>query len=268
MTTLTIPTSLHSASAAARTLARHTGIVMARELRPVLADPFSLIFGMLQPLFFLALFGPLLAGSIGGVVDGGVWKWFVPSILVMTALFVTSTTGANLLFELQTGAHERTLVAPLSRSSLLIGRSLKEMVPLAGQALIILLVMLPFGFRFHPLGALLGIGLLALFGVGLGSLSYALALAVRKQDWMFWVVQQALLYPLMILSGMLLPLEVGPGWMQAAAKANPLSYLVDAERALFAGQFSAAAGWGLLAAALTAAVGLTVGIRAMPRSAD
>jgi ABC-2 type transport system permease protein len=249
-------------------MARDTGIVMVRELRPVLNDPFSLLFGMVQPLVFLALFGPLLAGSVGGAVSGSVWKWFVPSILVMTVLFVTSTTGANLLFELQTGAHERMLVAPLSRPSLLIGRSLKEMVPLAGQALVILLVMLPFGFRFNPLGGLLGIALLAVFGVGLGSLSYALALAVRQQDWMFWVVQQALLYPLMILSGMLLPLSAGPGWMQAAAHVNPLSYVVEAERALFAGQLSASVGWGWLAAGVTAALGLAVGIRAMIRSAD
>ncbi len=55
----------------------------------------------------------------------------------MTALFGTSTVGANLLFEFQTGAHERMLVTPLSRPSLLIGRALKEMVPLAAQAVII-----------------------------------------------------------------------------------------------------------------------------------
>jgi len=250
----------------ARALARDTGIVMARELRPVLADPFSVLFGMVQPLVFLGLFGPLLAGSLGGSED--VWPWFVPSIVVMTALFSTSTTGSNLLYELQTGAHERMLVAPVRRSALLIGRSLKEMVPLVGQALVIVLVMLPFGFRFDPLGGLLALALLAVFGVGLGSLSYALALAVRKQDWMFWLVQQTLLYPAMILSGMLLPLSAGPGWMQALARANPLAYVVDAERALFSGDYSASVGWGWLAAALTAVVGLAVGIRSMVRSAD
>ena len=95
----------------------------------------------------------------------------MPAILVMTALFGTSTTGSNLLFEIQTGAHERMLVTPLSRSSLLVGRALKEMVPLAGQALIIVLVMLPFGFRLDPAGRVVGLALLAVFGVGLGSLS-------------------------------------------------------------------------------------------------
>jgi ABC-2 type transport system permease protein len=246
---------------------------MMRELRPVLRDPFSLVFGMIQPLVFLALFGPLLVGSLGGQADvalgGSVWQWFVPSILVMTALFGTSIVGSNLLFEFQTGADERLLVTPLSRPSLLIGRALKEMAPLAAQAVIIVAVMVPFGFELYLAGALVGLLLLAVFGIGIGSLSYALAIAVRKQEWMFWVVQQTLIFPLMILSGMLLPLESGPQWMQVASKFNPLTYLVDAERALFAGDIgSSAAALGWVAALLTVAVGLTVGIRSMRRSAD
>jgi ABC-2 type transport system permease protein len=270
MTTLIAPSiAVPTTEPVRRSLLRDVGIVMTRELRPVLRDPFSLIFGMIQPLFFLGLFGPLLAASMGGSLNGGVWQWFVPAILVMTTLFGTSTTGANLLFEFQTGAHERMMVTPLSRSSLLIGRALKEMVPLFGQAVIVIAVMVPFGFELHLDGAIVGLALLAVFGIGLGSFSYALAIAVRKQDWMFWVVQQTFLFPLMILSGMLLPLENGPGWMQVASKFNPMSYLVDAERTLFAGDVtSSAALWGWVAALTTAALGLTVGIRSMLRSAN
>jgi ABC-2 type transport system permease protein len=82
-------------------------------------------------------------------------------------------------------------------------------------------------------------------------------------------VQQTFLFPLMILSGMLLPLETGPGWMRVASKFNPLSYLVDAERTLFSGDvLSGAVLWGWVAAIVTAGLGLTVGIRTMLRSAD
>lgn len=270
MSTLTITHPGKVADTGRRSLVRDTGIVMTRELRPMIRNPFSLLFGMIQPLVFLGLFGPLLAGSVGGSADkGDIWQWFVPSILGMTALFGTSTTGANLLFEFQTGAHERMLVTPLARPALLVGRALKEMVPLAGQAVVVVAVMLPFGFELHLRGALVGMALLAVFGVGLGALSYALAVAVRKADWMFWMVQQTFLFPLMILSGMLLPLETGPGWMQALAKGNPLAYVLDAERSLFAGELaSTTVAWGFVAAAATAVVGLAVGIRVMLRSAD
>ncbi len=277
MSTLTQPATphptgtSHSPRAPHASQARDTRIVMVRELRPVLRDPFSLVFSLVQPLVFLALFGPLLAGSLGGadVLGGDIWQWFVPGILVMTTLFGTASTGANLLYEFQTGAHERMLVTPLSRPSMLIGRSLKEVAPLTGQAVIVIAVMMPFGFELHPLGALVGLALLGVLGIGLGSLSYAVAAAVRKQDWMFWVVHQTAIFPMMILSGMLLPLETGPGWMQAAARANPLAYVVDAERALFAGDLASVAvlgGW--VAALVTAVVGLVVGVRVMTRSAD
>ena len=84
---------------------------------------------------------------------------------------------------------------------------------------------------------------------------------------MFWAVQQTVLFPLLILSGMLLPLEAGPQWMQVPRPFDPLSWMVDAERALFAGTFSdPAIGWAVLAAVLTCVAGLWVGVRQVQRS--
>jgi ABC-2 type transport system permease protein len=240
--------------------------VLVRELRPVVRDPFSLIFSLLQPLVFLGLFGPLLIGGSEAPASE-VLQWFVPGILVMIALFGTGVTGSNLLMEMQTGSHERTLVAPISRSSLLIGRALKEMAPIMVQAAVIALATIPFGFSVNPLGMLVGLILIALFGMGFGALSYALALVSRNRDWMFWAVQQATIFPLLILSGMLLPLENGPQWMQVAASVNPITYVVSAERALFAGDLgSMDVVWGFVAAIGLAAIGLAVGIRSIKRS--
>ena len=256
-----------AASARPTGFVRGTATVFARESRPLVRDPFSVIFSLVQPLVFLGLFGPLLIGAAGGDVAGTL-QWFVPGILVMVALFGTASTGANLLFEMQTGSHERTLVAPLSRGALLVGRALKEVVPLVIQGTIVVLVAVPFGFRLEVPGLVVGLVVLAIFGVGFGALSYTLALACRNRDWMFWMVHQTLLFPLMILSGMLLPLEDGPAWMQVAAAVNPLSYLVAAERALLAGDLgSPAVVGGLIAAVATCALGLVVGVRAMRRAA-
>jgi ABC-2 type transport system permease protein len=98
----------------------------------------------------------------------------------------------------------------------------------------------------------------------MGALSYALALAVKDRQWLFWLVQQTLLFPMLILAGMLLPLDSGPAWLRAAALINPLSYVVDAQRVLFAGEIvNPVVLGGVVAAAITATIGLTVGIRSM-----
>ena len=240
--------------------------VLTRELKPIVRDPFTLIFSLVQPLVFLGLFAPLLIGQSGASV-GETLQWFVPGTLVMIVLFGTGATGSNLQYEILTGSHERTLVAPLARSSLLLGRALKEIVPIIVQSLVIVAIAMPFGFAPHLAGMLIGLVLLAVFGVGLGSLSYALALATKDREWLFWGVQQTLIFPLLILSGMLLPLDAAPGWMRVVASVNPINWVVQAERALFAGQLgSPMVLWGVVSALALAAVGLWVGIRGIRRS--
>lgn len=235
-----------------------------RETLTVLRDPFSLVFSLGQPLVFLALFLPLLSGVAGTLLLGGSsLQWFVPGVLVMITMFGTSMTGSNLQFEIMTGAFERILATPVSRAALMIGRALKELTPLVVQAALIVLLTVPFGFVLYPLHAVAGLLMLGVLGVGVGALSYALAIAARKTEWIFWAVQQTLLFPLLILSGMLLPLAAGPGWMQVVARFNPLTYVVDAERALFAGAMDVTVVYGFAAALLTAAVGLGVGVRAI-----
>ncbi len=63
--------------------------------------------------------------------------------------------------------------------------------------------------------------ILAGFCVGLGALSYTLALASKNQEWLFWTVQQTLLFPMLLLAGMLLPLDGGPGWLQTLVEVQP-----------------------------------------------
>lgn len=249
---------------------RDTWLVFWREMLLPLRDPFSLVFSLIQPLVFLALFGPLLGSAVGAPAFGGqsTLQWFLPGVVVMIALFGTSMTGSNLQYELMTGSYERILATPLSRSSLMIGRALKEWAPLVVQGLLIAVVCVPFGFVFHPLHVLLGLVILGVFGIGIGALSYSLALVSQSKEWIFWAVQQTLLFPLMILSGIMLPIEAGPDWMKTASLFNPLTYLVNAERELFAGALGVETLYGLAAAVLTAAAGLAVGIRTINRNTN
>lgn len=258
--------SAHAERPPAVKLLTDTGIVLTRELRPTLRDPFTLVFSLVQPLVFLGLFGPLLSGTTGQDTAASL-QWFVPGVLVMIVLFGTSATGSNLLYEMMTGSHERMLVTPLRRPALLVGRALKEIAPLIAQSLLIICVTLPFGFRFSPAGAVLGLLILALCGVGVGALSYSLALPLKDREWVFWMVQQTVIFPLLLLSGILLPVDSGPGWIQAVSAVNPLTYVVEAERALLAGNLAAPAVLhGLIAAAATALAGLWIGVRGMRRA--
>ncbi|GAB3989235.1 ABC transporter permease [Actinoallomurus acanthiterrae] len=246
---------------------RDSAIVFSREFTPELRQPLSLMFSMTQPLLFMFLFGWLLKGASGyGASNGSSWQWFAPGILVMMGLFGPMAAGHSLLVELIGGATERMMVTPLSRTAMLIGRTMKESVILLVQATLIVALALPLGFRLYPAGALAGLALLVIFGIGLSGLSFALAIAARPNGTLFWTVTQVLTYPLLLLSGVLLPIEDGPEWLRAIAKLNPIAYLVRAERALFAGKLAdLSALYGLIAACALAAVGLFLGTRSMRR---
>ncbi|MFC6079807.1 ABC transporter permease [Sphaerisporangium aureirubrum] len=247
---------------AGRRFLRDTGTVFSREFMPVLRGPVALVFTMGQPLLFLFLFGSMLAGSQGGAS----WQWFVPGILVMMCLTGPLMSGYSLLMELLGGSLERMLVTPLNRVAMLVGRTLKEFVILLVQAGLIIVLAVPLGFRPSVEGVVVGLGVLVVFGVGLGALSYALAIASYPGGDLFWGVTQMVMFPIVLLSGLLLPVESGPGWLRVAAAANPVRYVADAERALFAGRMAdMSVVYGALCAAAVAVVGLVIGTRAMRR---
>lgn len=254
------------------TVIAHAVTVFVRQWLPSWRSPVGLLFGMLQPLLFLMFFGPLLGGvdglpavAAGGAADS--WAWFVPGVLVMLALFGTTGTGYGLLTEMQTGSHERLLVTPLNRTAMLAGRTLNDVVTLLAQALLVVLAMLPFGLRPHPLGLVLALLLLATLGLGVGALSHALAIACRAHEESFYAIQSSILFPLLFLSGLMLPLEMGPGWMQTVGRWNPLTAIVEALRAVFVGRFEAGVVTaGAASAAALAVVGLALGTRAMRRA--
>ncbi|NRQ34621.1 ABC transporter permease [Nonomuraea sp. NN258] len=243
------------------TFLRDTRTVAAREFAPALRNPVGLLFEMGQPLLFLFLFGALLGGAVGSS-----WQWFVPGILVMMCLTGPMSAGYTLLVELIGGSMERLMVTPLNRTALLVGRSLKEMVVLLVQAVLIIVLALPLGFELYPAGVLAGLAQLVVFGVGLGALSFVLAVKSAPGGTLFYIVTQSILFPLLLLSGVLLPMETAPGWLRAIGYANPVSYLVDAQRALFSGDLTdPSILYGTLSAVLVAAIGLSWGNRVMRR---
>jgi ABC-2 type transport system permease protein len=236
-----------------------------REMKPLVSGWTWLAFGLVQPLLYIGLFVPLL-GDVGGN-GASPLQWFIPGMMVMLTLFGTAMVGWSLTEELVSGVLERFLATPMSRPALLMGRALKEMFPLIFQAVAMIAIALPFGLVLFPLQMLLGLILLGLLGVGVAALSYALAIAAKNNTSLFYMVSQSVALPLMLLGGVLLPLEGGPDWLYIASRFNPLTYVIETERALFIGElFTTTVGYGTLVVLIVLVIGLAVGSAAIRRA--
>ena len=236
-----------------------------REMKPLISGWVWLAFGLVQPLLYIGLFVPLL-GDVG-IEGASPLQWFIPGMMVMLTLFGTAMVGWSLTEELLSGVLERFLATPMSRPAMLMGRALKEMFPLFFQAVVMIVIALPFGLVLHPLQMLYGLALLGLFGVGVAALSYALAIAAKNNTSLFYMVSQSVALPLMLLGGVLLPLEAGPGWLYIASRFNPLTYVIEAERALFIGEFfSLTVLNGTLVVLAVLVIGLGIGAAAIRRA--
>jgi ABC-2 type transport system permease protein len=150
----------------------------------------------------------------------------------MFGLFV----GFGLIAELRAGVVERMRVTPMSRGAMLLGRSLRDVVILEAQALIMIAVAIPFGLTVDLQGVVTMLALLGLIGLVTGPFSYALALATRSEDALA-PLMNAIVFPILLLSGILLPMSLAPDWLQTLANVNPFSHAVNAARDLFNGQF-------------------------------
>ncbi|MGD9704075.1 MAG: ABC transporter permease [Acidimicrobiia bacterium] len=228
-----------------------TMLVFRRAMRLSLRNPIWVILGLTQPVLYLSLFGPLLrrlplSGADSTAAEN--WRIFVPGLMVQLAMFGAAFVGFGLVAEWRAGVIERMRVTPASRLALLLGRVLRDVVVLVVQATILILVALPFGLRVSFGGAVLAVVLVAVLGAAFASLSYAAALSLKSEDALAPLLN-GIAIPLLLLSGILLPMSLAPGWLQALADVNPLSHVVTGVRALF--DVSGDAGEVWLAAAVT-----------------
>jgi ABC-2 type transport system permease protein len=227
-------------------LLHDTWIIFQRQMQLVIRNPVWVIIGVVQPLYFLFLFGPLLKPALGVATDAEAYRLFIPGLLVMLAMFGSMFVGFGLIAELRAGVIERSRVTPVSRLALMLGRSLRDVVTLFVQALLIILLAIPFGLAVHVVDLLLAFLLLALIGLMLSAASNAIALKLRSEDALA-PLMNGVAQPLLLLSGILLPLALAPVWLQRVADWNPFSWAVDASRALFAGDPGDGSVWKALA---------------------
>lgn len=213
---------------------RDVWLVFQRYMSLLLHNVAWIAVEVIQPVMYLLLFAPLLKSiaNTPGFPPGGAYNVFVPGLLIQLGLFGSAGVGFSLIAEVRYGVLERFRVTPVSRVALLLGRALRDVVAMLVQSVVLILLSLPFGLDVNPLGLLIMFALVALIGLVFTSISYTVALALKSEDSYAPIVFTAAL-PLLLLSGVLLPLSLAPAWLRALAAANPLSYAVDAGRAIF-----------------------------------
>lgn len=209
----------------------------------LIRNPYWVLAALVQPVCYLYLFAPLLENAIGnssGAVSS--INMFTPGLLVMVSIFGVMFVGYGMIDYLRSGVVERLRVTTASRLALLLGLVARDVVTLLVQTLIVLILALPLGLSISFVGALLTLLIMALIGLCMSPVSYALALTVKSED-ALGPILNVFSQPLLLLSGVLLPLTLAPAWLKSLSSFNPVKYFVDAARAIFNGDIANSAVW-------------------------
>jgi len=212
------------------------GLLFWRKMKETLRNPIYILTSLLTPIIYLALFSPLLKKLVGvpGLTTGNVLNVFIPGLLAIIAFLGGLFVGYNMIDEVRNGVIERFRVTPTSRFALLAGRVLRDMVNMLVIITVFAVIAIPFGFSPNVAGFLVFVPLLCLLLVTTSSFGNALGLLLRDEDRLSPIVQGINL-PILLLSGMLLPMELAPTWLQVVAHFNPVYYIVEAGRVLVTG---------------------------------
>ncbi|MFI6485459.1 ABC transporter permease [Nonomuraea sp. NPDC050663] len=190
----------------------------------------NLLFSVLQPAVWLVFFAGGLSGAV--VIDDYI-AFALPGVIAFTVVGNSVTAAMPLLFDKETGYLDKLLSMPIRRGSILLSRFVFQVGMNSAQVIVILLVALPLGVR--PATGVLGVlGILvttALLTLAITSAALALACAVPSHGTFFAVTGFATL-PLLFMSNAFVPVDSMPGWMEPIARANPLTYAIEAMRLL------------------------------------
>ncbi len=222
---------------------REIWLMFRREQTLALRNPAWIGIGIMQPILYLVLFGPLMERIVAntpGFPPGNAWVILTPALILQLGLF-SMFAGFGVLTDLRTGALERMRVTPVHRMALLLGKVLNNAVQLLFQAILILVVALIF-FDLHPPsfgGVVLSLLIVILLGITMASSSYAVALVLKSEE-SFIPLLNTILLPVLLLSGILIPITTGlaPSWLYTISRINPFTHIMDADRAAFRGDTS------------------------------
>lgn len=221
-------------------------VVMIRNLRRIPRQPDMLFFVTLQPIMFIVLFRYVFGGAIEQSLSGQNYaQYLMPGIFVQTVLFGSvGTTALSVVDDMKRGIMDRFRSLPMSRSSVLLGRTLADVVVNSLTVTIMVIVGILVGFRFEGSfwGAAAGIALMLFMGFAFSWVAALIGLSASSVE----TVQTAgfiWLFPLTFASSAFVPIDDMPTWLRTFAEYNPVSITVDALRSWFNGTPVGDAGW-------------------------
>ncbi len=209
-------------------------ILWLRQIKRYLRSRSRIIGSLGQPLLFLIAlgfgFGPIYQKAGGG----DYLQFLAPGVIAMSILFTAVFSGMEVIWDRQFGFLKETLVAPVSRLQIMIGRTLGGATVAVIQGLIVFCITLVIGFRPEHL-ELLPVALAVMFLIALFFTALGTAIACLLEDFQgFQLIMNFLVMPLFFLSGALFPLETAPAALTLVARFDPLSYGVDGLRGALA----------------------------------
>jgi ABC-2 type transport system permease protein len=211
-----------------------TYVIAEFEVRKLKHDPTELVTRAVQPALWLLVFGEVFT-RVRAIPTGGVpyLDFMAPGILAQSVLFVAIFYGIAVIWERDLGTVHKLLVSPTPRGALVLGKGMSAGVRSLSQVAIVYTLALLLGVRvnWHPL-ALVGVVAAVVVGAGcFATLSLIIAALVKTRE-RFMGIGQVLTMPLFFASNAIYPLSIMPPWLHVVARINPLSYEVDALRAL------------------------------------
>lgn len=195
-----------------------------RDLLRFWHDKMRIVGSVTFPLLFLFVFGSGLSARMGTLSPGVNFTQFMfPGIIGMTIFISSFMAGISVVWDREFGFLKEVLVAPISRTSVAVGKALGAATVALLQGVLILLLAPLIGVSLTP-GILLALlPLMFLLAVAMGSLGVLLATRIKSMQ-AFQVVTQMLMFPMMFLSGVFFPLDGLPVWMNVLVKINPATY--------------------------------------------
>ncbi len=232
-------------------------ILVRRNLLKTVRVPMLLFFALFQPMLFLFLFSQIFSslGELPGFPYDSYLQFLVPSIIALTALNSAFQSGMGTVTDMDDGMLDKFLIAPIHRLSIMTGRILADGARILLQAVLIIVAAWIMGTRYESgiVGILMMLVLAALFGMAWAGLSNIIALRSGNAE-LTMVVGILITFPVLFLSTAFMPELLLPSWLGTVAKFNPITYIVEAERALVN------EGWDLSAIAQSIGVTFLLGV--------